>query len=208
MIEHKPRRRSGFVTRLWRAFTTPSAHFSLGSVLLYGFFAGVIFWGGFHWSIELSNTETFCLSCHEMRSFVYPAVAQSRHYSNQSGVRAICTDCHVPNEWANKISTKFNATLTEVPGHVMGTIDTLEKYEARRLVLAERVWDIFVANDSLGCRNCHDSEYMDLGSQEGLAARQHQLAAERGVTCIACHKGVAHPLPAGAPDRQLIVDRR
>lgn len=208
MIEHKPRRRSGFFTRLWRAFATPSAHFSLGSILTYGFFAGVIFWGGFHWAIELSNTETFCLSCHEMRTFVYPAVAESRHYNNPSGIRAICTDCHIPDEWANKISAKFNATMTELPGYIMGTIDTPEKYEARRLELAERVWDRFTADDSLGCKNCHTGEAMNLAAQEGLAARQHLLANEQGVTCIACHKGVAHPLPPGAPDRQLIVDLR
>ena len=28
---------------------------------------GVIFWGGFNWALEATNTEEFCISCHEMR---------------------------------------------------------------------------------------------------------------------------------------------
>ncbi len=208
MIEQPARKRTGFFARLWRVFTTPSAHFSLGAILGYGFFAGIVFWGGFHWAMKLSDTETFCLSCHEMREFVYPDVVASQHYGNQSGVRAICSDCHVPQEWAHMMARKAYATVNELYHHAAGSISTREKYEARRLIMAEKVWTRMVASDSRECRNCHDYDYMDLARQEGLAARQHQLAIERGVTCIDCHKGIAHSLPEGAPQRRLLVDLR
>jgi nitrate/TMAO reductase-like tetraheme cytochrome c subunit len=39
---------------------------------LVGFVAGIIFWGGFNTALELTNTEEFCISCHEMRDNVYP----------------------------------------------------------------------------------------------------------------------------------------
>lgn len=136
MIEQPPRTRGGLLVNLWRGFTTPSAHFSLGSILLYGFFAGIVFWGGFHWAMELSNTESFCVACHEMSEFVQPEVVKTRHYNNSSGIRATCADCHVPREWAHKIAKKADATLTELPAYITGTIMTRERYEARRLVMA------------------------------------------------------------------------
>ncbi len=207
MMEKPARRRASLLGRLWRVFTSPSAHFSLGSILLYGFFAGIVFWGGFHWVVELTNTETFCLSCHEMRTFVAPAVAESQHHANQSGVRATCADCHVPADWGAKIGRKLQMTR-ELWYHAIGTLDTREKYEAKRLQLAERVWAEMTETGSRECLNCHAYESMDLRLQEGLAARQHVLAIDREVTCIACHKGLAHPLPPGAPDRRLLVDLR
>ena len=38
---------------------------ALGMVI--AFAAGVLFWGGFNWSLELTNTEEFCVSCHAMK---------------------------------------------------------------------------------------------------------------------------------------------
>ncbi len=35
------------------------------------FLAGIVSWGGFNWSMELTNTESFCISCHAMRDYVY-----------------------------------------------------------------------------------------------------------------------------------------
>lgn len=75
---------------------TPSRHFSLGFLTIGGFIAGVIFWGGFNTVLEATNTETFCISCHEMRNNVYQELKATIHYTNRSGVRATCPDCHVP----------------------------------------------------------------------------------------------------------------
>ena len=70
------------------------------------FLAGMIFWGGFNWSLELTNTEPFCISCHEMRDYVYKEYKTSTHYNNRTGVRASCPDCHVPKEWVYKVARK------------------------------------------------------------------------------------------------------
>lgn len=55
----------------WRTIRRPSKYFSLGLLSLGGFVAGIIFWGGFNTALELTNTESFCISCHEMRENVY-----------------------------------------------------------------------------------------------------------------------------------------
>ena len=205
MAEHPSRKGPGLLERLWRLLVNPSAHYSLGAILLYGIGLGVVFWGGFHWAIELSNTETFCVSCHEHSSFTLPEVEKTAHYHNVAGARAQCYDCHVPRDWAHKVSTKVTVTR-EFFQHLAGSIDTREKYESKRLAMAMDVWQKMRESNSRECRNCHDYSYMNLQQQEGLAARQHQLAAQQKIGCIECHMGVAHKLPVGAPERHLLSE--
>jgi cytochrome c-type protein NapC len=78
-----------------------------------------------------------------------------------------------------------------------GTVDTKEKYEARRWEMASRVWDKMKASDSRECRSCHDFENMDFSAQGRMASKKHTRAQTGGKTCIDCHKGIAHyePLP-------------
>ncbi len=96
--------------RGWRILTRPSVYFSLGFLTVGGFVAGVIFWGAFNTALELTNTETFCISCHEMHDNVFQELKQTIHYTNRSGVRATCPDCHVPHEWTHKIARKMQAS--------------------------------------------------------------------------------------------------
>lgn len=181
--------------RYWTVLSRPSRYFSLGFLTIAGFVAGVIFWGGFNTAMELTNTETFCIGCHEMRDNVYKELQGTIHFTNRSGVRAKCSDCHVPHDWTAKIARKMQASK-EVWGKVFGSIDTPEKFEAMRLTLAEHEWARLKANDSLECRNCHDFLYMDFTRQSKRAADAHSTHLAGGnKTCIDCHKGIAHRLP-------------
>jgi nitrate/TMAO reductase-like tetraheme cytochrome c subunit len=81
---------------------------------------------------------------------------------------------------------------------VLGSINTPEKYEAKRLELAQRVWDDMEKSDSRECRNCHSFEFMDFSKQGEDAAETHPEAIVGDMTCIECHRGVAHKLPEGA----------
>lgn len=183
-----------FVRRFWQALARPSK-VAVGLVLAMGFVGGILFWGGFNWGMEKTNTEEFCISCHEMQVNVYEEYRQTIHYANRSGVRATCPDCHVPHEWTDKIVRKVQASK-EVWGKLTGTINTREKFEAHRRYLAEREWKRMKANDSLECRNCHNFEYMDFSEQGQRAVSMHSTALASGdKTCIDCHKGIAHQLP-------------
>lgn len=168
---------------------------SLGGLLFVGFIAGIIFWGGFNTAMEATNTEAFCISCHEMKDNVYREYQETIHYSNRSGVRATCPDCHVPKPWVYKVIRKIQAS-NELFHKVMGTIDTQEKFEAHRLELARHVWKTMKETDSRECRNCHDYESMDYTKQQRRAVPQHIEGFDEGKTCIDCHKGIAHHLPA------------
>ena len=183
------------VRKIWAALKRPSAKYSLGGLLVVGFIAGIIFWGGFHTAMEASNTETFCISCHEMEENVYIEYKDTIHYSNRTGVRATCPDCHVPKDWVHKVARKIKAT-NELYHKVMGSVSTPEKFEAKRLKLAQNVWRSMKETDSRECRNCHDFESMDYVKQQRRAVQQHISGFENGETCIDCHKGIAHSLPA------------
>ncbi len=183
------------IKNYWKIFNRPAAHLSLGFLTLGGFVAGIIFWGGFNTALEITNTEQFCISCHEMQANPYRELIPTVHYTNRSGVRATCADCHVPHDWTFKIARKMEASK-EVWGWIFGTINTEEKFEAKRRELAEREWRRLRANDSLECRNCHNFEYMDFTLQSPRARAMHSTVLATGEkTCIDCHKGVAHRLP-------------
>src|SRR5215467_11185474 len=186
---------SAWLGHIWAVARSPTSVLSLGFLTLGGFACGVVFRGAFNTALEFTNTETFCLSCHEMRSNVYQELSRTVHFSNRSGVRAICSDCHVPHNWTDKIARKMQASK-EVWGHLFGFIDSREKFVDKRLELALHEWARFKANDSLEYRNCHSAESMDITRQSPRAVDSHQrflFTAEK--TCIDCHKGIAHHLP-------------
>lgn len=184
-----------FVVKAWEWFCKPS-HLAIGIILSLGFAAGIIFWGGFNWGLEMTNREEFCVSCHEMQNTVYQEYVSTIHYTNRSGVRATCPDCHVPKEWGPKMIRKIQASK-ELYSKAFGLVNTPQKFEDKRHILAGREWKRMKANNSQECRNCHNFDYMDFSSQKTVAAQVHSQAEAAGQTCIDCHKGIAHKLPKG-----------
>lgn len=188
-----------WIGRLWRWYVRPGVLVGQGILLSAGVLAGIIFWGGFNTAMEATNTLEFCISCHEMRDTVYVEYKDSVHYQNPSGVRAVCSDCHVPHDWGAKVIRKIRAS-NEIWHKLVGTIDTPEKFDAHRLELAMRVWTTMEANDSRECRNCHSFEAMDFEHQRDRAREKMEPVATGeylgdGATCIDCHKGIAHKMP-------------
>ncbi|QIK38407.1 butanol dehydrogenase [Caldichromatium japonicum] len=157
------------------------------------FLGGVVFVWALDFGIKVTNTLEFCTSCHTMQTN-FEEYKESRHYKNRSGVQATCADCHVPKVLGPKLVTKFVAAK-DVYHEIMGTIDTPEKFEARRWYLANLVWKRMEASDSRECRSCHDYGDMDLSEQNRSARSRHAAAQDKGQTCIECHKGVVHQLP-------------
>jgi cytochrome c-type protein NapC len=183
----------------WATLRRPSARFSLLAVVTVGFFAGIIFWGGFNTGMEATNTLEFCVSCHEMRDTVFQEYKYTIHYSNRTGVRAVCSDCHVPKDWTHKLLRKIKAS-GEIWGKLTGSIDTKEKFEAKRLELATHEWERMKGRNSIECRNCHSFDSMSPELQKKTPYKKHMQAKQDGQTCIDCHKGIAHKLPKGYKD--------
>src|SRR3954465_7360294 len=152
-----------------------------------------------------TNTEEFCIGCHEMRENVYAEFKGTIHDRNRSGVRAICSNCHVPHEPIPLIKRKIRASL-ELWGHFRGVIDTKEKFEAHRYQLATRAWTRMKQTDSLECRNCHHADAMEPEKQTEKARARHAKMKTEGLTCIDCHFGIAHKEPDGPGPQELKLD--
>ena len=184
----------GLIRRFWEFLKKPSTKYSILAISTVSFVGGILFWGAFNTGMEMTNTLEFCTTCHEMRDTVYQEYKQTIHYSNRSGVRAICSDCHVPKDWVHKMIRKSQASF-EVWGKITGSIDTPEKFEAKRIKLATHEWERMKDSNSRECRNCHNFDAMSPELQKQTPYRKHMKAKEAGKTCIDCHKGIAHQLP-------------
>ncbi len=160
---------------------------------LFVFFLGFLGYAGMNLFFKETNTLEFCTSCHTMQQNL-KEYQQTAHYKNHAGVRAICSDCHVPKAPLAKIWTKLYAAK-DVYHEIIGTIDTPEKFEAHRWEMANRIWDIMRKSDSRECRSCHSWDAMMFKDQDKSASKRHQRAKQEGKTCIDCHKGVAHEEP-------------
>ncbi|MBF0448221.1 MAG: NapC/NirT family cytochrome c [Magnetococcales bacterium] len=188
-----------FIRKLWNTLSRPS-QLSLGLILGGGFFAGFVFFIVFHFGMTATNSMELCISCHEMEG-VYEEYKKSPHYSSASGVRATCSDCHVPHgktfgDWIDKFLAKLTIGTKDIYQHTIGTYDTKEKFEAARYEMAQHVLENMRKRDSKECRHCHSLDAMDLAEQDKSAARKHKRVMEKGdKTCIDCHTGIAHEEP-------------
>ncbi len=188
---------------LWNGLRTPSGKWSVGSLLVVGGVTVLLLFGGAVKLIGVTDTMEFCISCHEMKDTMYPEYQESLHYVNKSGVRAGCPDCHVPKAFGPKLVAKVIA-VKDVWHTLIGTVDTPEKFAAKRWEMANRVWRFMERTDSATCRSCHSFTAMELESQARLARRKHKGAVEENQTCVECHRGVAHEVPD--PPEESVAD--
>ena len=164
-----------------------TAFFSAGSFMVY------------------ANSEKFCAtSCHEM-SYLATEHKGTIHDKNRTGVRATCNDCHVPHGYITNYLAKLNL-FNDYWGHfVTHSIDTKEKFEAKRAELAVKVWVYMKQNDSRECRHCHTTAKMDPEKQTEKARARHEKLRTEGLTCIDCHFAIAHTEPNGPGPKELFA---
>jgi len=164
-----------------------AAFFSAGSFMVY------------------ANSEKFCAtSCHEM-SYLAVEHKGTIHDKNRTGVRATCNDCHVPHGYITNYLAKLNL-FNDYWGHfVTHSIDSKEKFEAKRAELAVKVWVYMKQNDSRECRHCHTTAKMDAEKQTEKAKARHEKLRTEGLTCIDCHFAIAHTEPNGPGPKELFA---
>jgi len=180
-------------SKLWRK---PKNKWLLGIPFgaLIAFGLGAVALGTFNTILHATGSNEFCYVCHSHEQFIKPEYEASTHFSNPSGVRADCSDCHVPHDWWGTVWLKTRATLDILP-EVMGELDTAEKYEAHRREMAVSVWSDYLERDSSYCRSCHLFESMAFDKQNEFVSEMHRDARKQGQSCIECHQGIVHKLP-------------
>ena len=196
--------------KIWAAFREKYPSRLKASLLIGGSLFGLVIVAGLLMTagaagLAWTNTEQFCIGCHEMRDNVYAEYKGTIHDTNRTGVRAICSDCHVPRPPVDLIKRKMAASF-ELWGHFMGVIDTKEKFESHRSKLAQNVWRRMKQTDSLECRNCHHADKMNSELQSEKAKVRHAGMKANGKTCIDCHFGIAHKEPDGPGPAEMKLD--
>lgn len=173
-------------------------------VLGVGLGVGLVFFASVGSFMVYANSESFCAdACHEMKVNVTAEYKGTIHDVNRSGVRATCSDCHVPHEYIPNYLAKLGL-FSDIWGHfVTGSIDTKEKFEAKRYELAKRVWVYMKANDSRECRHCHSTAKMDPERLTEKARARHEKGRAEGLTCIDCHFAISHTEPDGPGPQEL-----
>ena len=199
---------AGMIRKIWEAIRgdsgrpgTVALRLVVAAVVLY--VGGVLIMGTGAGIIAYTNTEQFCgYMCHEMTNNVVKEFKGTIHDVNRSGVRATCSDCHVPREPIDLLKRKVSATW-ELWGKLTGVIDTREKFEKHRAALAQKVWRRMKLTDSLECRNCHKDEAMNADKQSEKARSRHEKAKREKLTCIDCHYAIAHDEPEGPGPQEM-----
>jgi nitrate/TMAO reductase-like tetraheme cytochrome c subunit len=186
----------GLLRRLWRALMSPSARWSVFSLLVVGVIAGLVGTVGTQVMVQATGTNEFCGgACHSMQ-WVAAEHKKSTHGANRFGVGATCSDCHIPHGYPEKLWYKAVAGAKDVIAESRGVIATEELFKKERKRMAEQVWAEFRFNDSANCRVCHVFTPEALALQKGAPRKDHQNRFAEKKTCIDCHKGVAHEEPA------------
>ncbi len=186
----------GIARRFFRWLFSPSVRLSVFVLLAVGVVVGASGVIGTQVALHLTGTDEFCgTACHSHEKFVFPEHKLSIHYTNKYGVRAMCTDCHVPHTYPAVLFFKAKAGIADAFAELKGTISTEEKFKHERWRLANIVWDQMRANNSANCRTCHDPKAWDSSKQSEDAVRSHKKFLAGKATCIDCHTGVAHADP-------------
>ncbi|SUT90254.1 cytochrome c-type protein [[Actinobacillus] rossii] len=181
-------------------FLKPSNRIGMGVLVTLGFIVGAISWQQFNNVMDTTNSEEFCVSCHSMQA-PFEELKQTVHWKNSSGVKATCSDCHLPHDKTDKFARKIQASR-EVFAELTGKYKDEGAFEEHRLEMAEREWARFAANGSKECKVCHSYERMDFDKMSKAAQKAMKPAAERNQSCLDCHKGIAHHLPKKKEGRE------
>ena len=179
----------------WRALRSPSAKWSVLSLLVLGVVLGAVGVIGTQVGVELTGTNPFCSNaCHSMQ-WVAKEYEASVHHVNRTGVKAGCHDCHIPHSYPAILVYKTKAGIKDVIGEMSGVISTEEKFNKERARMAKEVWDEYKENNSARCRACHVFSKEIVAKQKEEVRPRHEQVLAGSATCIDCHQGIAHKAP-------------
>ena len=185
----------GFLKRIWQGLRSPSAKWSVLSLLVAGVVIGAGGVIGTQVMVAVTGSNEFCSgACHSMQ-WVAKEYLESSHHVNEKGVQAGCHNCHVPHDYPYLLFYKARAGIKDTIGEMSGTIGTEEKFKKERGRMAEVVWAEFKANNSENCRTCHTITAEVVKKQPDFVQPMHKQFLEGAMTCVDCHKGIAHKTP-------------
>ncbi|MFK9090215.1 NapC/NirT family cytochrome c [Bacillus salipaludis] len=165
------RKKVGLIRGLWQKFRgidwkNPVNRWKLLFVSLVGC---IVVFGGGYGVLSLTNSPSFCASCHEMAP-EYSTYTASAHNN------ITCVQCHIKPGFINMVTHKMKS-MKEVYYHVTGVPEQIVQTEEEA-----------ISNEN--CLQCHSKNRLVTAS--GDLKVNHKGHIEEGVPCITCHAGVVH----------------
>lgn len=157
----------------------------LGGIVLGGIFTvGIVLASGF--MIETTNTDQFCISCHEMKPFRQAWRNSVHGGNNPQGFTAQCVDCHLPHgNFMEYLTTKAITGTGDVIEHLTFDGKTFD-WKAN----ADKNRPRFTFDSA--CRRCHHDLTPAGLAPGGLIAHRAYLRGEAKKMCSDCHPHVGH----------------
>ncbi len=159
--------------------------------LIAGFIIGAGMILGTNRAIQSTSTDAYCQSCH-IHTGADEAWLKSTHYSNESGVRVGCKECHLPPHGSSRyFRTKMQTGLHDLYAYHFKDHGSFEWEKKQQLEYAVTI----VFNES--CEKCHQDLFpRGLTDDGGKAHLYYEMNAEKlELQCINCHLDVGHELP-------------
>ncbi len=156
------------------------------ALLLYGFFAGVVFIMFSSKVMDHTSTDAFCMSCH-----VHPHAEGnwklSTHYDNASGIVVHCVECHLPPKGTFRHYTAKAVTgARDVYGFLFKDAEQIDWEGKRQITQAVR----HTYEES--CINCHQNLFPFQLSEDGMHAHLYYENNQDELNCLNCHLHVGH----------------
>ncbi len=165
----------------------------LGGIVLGGVFTvALVLASGF--MVETTNTDQFCISCHEMKPFQKAWTNSVHGGQNPQGFAAQCVDCHLPHgNFLEYLTTKAITGTGDVIAHF--TVD-VKNFDWAANTKINRPHFTF---DS-ACLHCHHNLTPPGLSSGGFIAHRAYLRGEANRMCSECHPHVGHKDMLGTAD--------
>jgi formylglycine-generating enzyme required for sulfatase activity/nitrate/TMAO reductase-like tetraheme cytochrome c subunit len=153
---------------------------------LTGFFIALLIIFSGNKAIQLTSSDEFCASCHNVHPHVNNSWKMSTHFDNKSGVVVHCVDCHLPPEGQGRLREKVKTGLRDVYGVIFKDVENINWEQKSSLQYA-----IHHSYKS-ACINCHQNIFPLGLTKEGEDAHLYYSRNEDELHCINCHLSVGH----------------
>ena len=136
--------------------------------------------------VHATGDVDFCESCHVMEPMVEAYWEDIHGGKNEHGIRAACTDCHLPHDSVlNYLVVKVISGMKDLRGNFLRDPDKID-WQERREHREHFTYDS-------GCMGCH-RELKNATMSDPKAFKPHRdyFSGISDATCISCHENVGH----------------
>lgn len=152
--------------------------------------------------VDVTNKDTFCVTCHIMKPFRQSWLDSVHGGQNPQGFTAQCVDCHLPHgDFFEFLVAKAVTGTGDVIHNIYidaANYDWVGASDKRRLLFTY---------DS-ACRHCHRVLTPPGMKRGGFLAHRAYLRGDTKKKCAECHPHVGHKNMAEAVDRYFKKTKR